>query len=167
MTTEHSSIVNAQLHEPKDISASAIDKVYAANGSGGGTWRKITAASIDTASIKNVNLLSLEFIIDKINTAKSHFLVVPFAGDITKIYSVLDQAIAGGDVLLTPKIDGTVITNGDITITQSGSAGGDVDSSTPSAANTLTAGQALEVVCDGGTSTADAHAHLTVIMDIS
>jgi len=46
------------------------------------------------------------------------------------------------------------VTGGGITVTQSGSAAGDVDSATPSGANYVAEGQAIEMITDGGSSTA-------------
>lgn len=77
-------------------------------------------------------------------------VVAPVAGTISKIYSVLTgHALATGDATLTAKINGTSVTTGVITITQSGSAIGDKDSCTPSALNTVAAGDVLEVLVGG------------------
>jgi hypothetical protein len=38
MATEHSTLPEAELHEPKGISAAAADTVYTADGVGGGSW---------------------------------------------------------------------------------------------------------------------------------
>lgn len=167
MTINHKDATGASLHEPKGVAAAAANNVYVTDGAGSGTHQKIAAAQINTSSVKNVNLTSMEFNIDSINTAKSHFIVIPYAGDIIKIWTAVDQAIAGGDVILTPKIATVTVTGGAITIANAGSAAGDIDSSTPSGANTVTAGQALEVACDGGTTTSGAHAHMTIELDIS
>lgn len=43
MTVQHKDIPNAQLHEPKNVSTAAIETVYRANGSGSGTWQKLTS----------------------------------------------------------------------------------------------------------------------------
>lgn len=91
-----------------------------------------------------------------------YYLVIPYAGTITKIYSVIDAAIATADKTLTASIGGVAITNGALTITQAGSAAGDVDSCTPTAANTVTAGQAIKIAATGG-STGAARAHITVV----
>lgn len=88
--------------------------------------------------------------IEDICAAASAWVVAPHAGDVTKIYTVIDSAIITADAVLDPQIATVSITNGGITITQSGSAAGDVDSSTPTAANTVTAGQAIEIASDGG-----------------
>ena len=155
------------LHEPKDAHSASIHTVYVSNGAGSGSWEKVDADSINTASINNSNLITLEYTIDDLSTAGSHYLVIPLAGDIQKIYSVIDQAIATANTILTPKIATVAVTSGAITIAFSGSAAGDVDSSTPSGANTVTAGQALEIACNGGTNTSNARAHITVVVDVT
>jgi hypothetical protein len=38
MATEHSTLPEAELHEPKGISAAGVDTVYTADGIGGGSW---------------------------------------------------------------------------------------------------------------------------------
>ena len=104
--------------------------------------------------------------IDDVSTSQSDWVVMPYAGTITKIYSVISaNSLSGGDAVLTFEIAGTAITGGTITIA-SGSAAGTVDSNTPTALNTVTAGQALELITDGG-STGTSPAELTIILDKS
>jgi len=98
-----------------------------------------------------------------ISSAASTWAISPVAGDIVAIYTVIDGAITVGDAAITFEIAGTPVTNGGITIAYSGSAAGDVDSSTPSAANTVTAGQAIEIITDGGSTDA---AKATVVIEI-
>lgn len=81
-------------------------------------------------------------------------------GTVKKLYSVIDGALATGDATLTGKIGGVAITNGAITITQAGSAAGDVDSATPTAANVISQGGTLEVTV-GGTNSAARKARVT------
>lgn len=59
------------------------------------------------------------------------------AGVITEIISVIEGALTGGDPTLTFSIGSTAITDGVITIANSGSAAGDVDYCSPSAARTV------------------------------
>ncbi len=95
-----------------------------------------------------------------------YYLVSPHAGRISKIYSVIDSAVLTADVTITGKIGSTAITDGVVTITQSGSAAGDVDSATPSAENTLTAGQAMNfTVSGGGAAGTGPRIHLAVVID--
>lgn len=89
-----------------------------------------------------------------ISTAGSTFVAVPDAGNIVKIYTSIKNAITTADAAITFEIGGTAVTNGAITVTQSGSAAGDVDSSTPTAANRVEEGQAIEIISDGASATA-------------
>jgi hypothetical protein len=101
-----------------------------------------TAAEIDQRALTVVMALG---------TAGSRFVVVPFTWTLTNAYSVLDAAIATADEVLTLKNNaGSAVTNGAITITQAGSAAGDIDTATPTANNTFTAGQKLEIATNGG-----------------
>jgi hypothetical protein len=59
----------------------------------------------------------------------------PFRGKVIKVGSVLYGAITTADATVATTINGTAITGGSITITQSGSAAGQVNTATPSAAN--------------------------------
>ena len=87
-----------------------------------------------------------------ISTSDSSWVISPVAGDITAITSVIDGAITGGDAVLTFEIATVAVTGGTITIANSGSAAGDVDSCVPTAARTVTAGQAIEIITDKGST---------------
>jgi len=89
-----------------------------------------------------------------ISTAGSSFVAVPDGGKIIKILTSIKNAITTADAAITFEIGGTAVTGGAITITQSGSAAGDVDSSEPTAANSVEEGDAIEIISDGGSSTA-------------
>jgi hypothetical protein len=68
----------------------------------------------------------------------SGHVVVPIAGTIDDIQTVLKGgAVATNDATCTFKIGTVAITNGVVTITASGSAIADVDSASPSGANTV------------------------------
>jgi hypothetical protein len=90
-------------------------------------------------------------------------IVSPVAGTVDKIYSVLNDALATGNASLTGKIGAVAITNGALTITEAGSAAGDIDSATPSAAKTLAVGDILSFT-GGGTSDATGTATVTVLI---
>jgi hypothetical protein len=162
---QHKNLTTTELHEPKSADSAAANTVYVFNGSGSGTAQKITPTQIAT-SVKNVNIHTLNYDFEDISTAASKWLVVPFAGDVQKIWSVLHTVITGANCGFTFEIGGTAITNSAITITQSGSAVGDVDSSTPTGANTFTAGQPIEIISDGASSGA-VNVTFTFEMDIT
>lgn len=88
--------------------------------------------------------------------------VAPRAGTLTSIRSVISGALATGNATLTATIDGVSVTNGALTITQAGSAAGDVDVATPSAANTFTAGQVIALTVGGTNSDANATAEVVL-----
>ena len=92
--------------------------------------------------------------ITTISTAGSSFVTAPDSGKIIKIYTTIKNAISSADAALSFEIGGVAVGGGGITITQSGPAAGDVDSSTPSSANFITEGQPIEMITDGGSSTA-------------
>jgi len=87
----------------------------------------------------------------------------PVAGTVTRIQSRLKAALTTGNATLTAKIGATNITDGVITITQAGSAVGDIDACTPSAANVVEVGSNLSVTV-GGTN--DAVVGATVVFTI-
>lgn len=84
----------------------------------------------------------------------SGYVVSPVAGDITLIDQVLlGGAVTTNDAVCTWKIGaagaGTGITNGVVTVTASGSAIGDKDSASPTAANTVAAGDLIYCTVSG------------------
>lgn len=94
----------------------------------------------------------LEGVIADVSTAEVVYLPAPVAGTITSLRTVLEGAITVADAIITPKINGVAVTGGAITIANSGSAAGDTDSATPTAANTIAAGDYITVETDGGST---------------
>lgn len=90
--------------------------------------------------------------IDDVSTAGSVWVVPGFRGEIKKISTVLDGAITTADAAITVEIGGVAVTGGAITVANSGSAAGTVDTAVPTAANTFGEAQAVEVITDGGSS---------------
>lgn len=89
-------------------------------------------------------------------------IVVPFGGTISAIYTVIDGVLTTGDETLSFKVNaGTSM--GDVVITQSGSAIGDVDTLAPSANNTVAAGDVVNVTTDGANGTAT-NAQIVVVV---
>jgi len=97
----------------------------------------------------------------------NYYLVSPWAGDVAKIYTVIDGVVSTADITITPSIAGTPITGGVVTIATAASAAGDVDSATPSAANTITAGQAIKFAVAGGGSGGSPRIHLVALIVLS
>ena len=89
-----------------------------------------------------------------ISAAGSTFVAVPDGGNIVKIITTIKNAITTADAAITFEIGGTAVTNGAITVTQSGSAAGDVDTSVPTAANRVEEDGTIEIISDGASATA-------------
>lgn len=105
-------------------------------------------------------LLSLD--IADLSADTTHYLVVPWAGTIKKIWSIIDGAVSSADATITARIGTTAITNGAITVTSAASAAGDVDSCTPTALNVVAAGDALNFVVAGGGAGGSPRCHVVV-----
>jgi hypothetical protein len=137
------------------------DVIYV-NGSDGSRWFEITSSSgtVTTAPIGD-DLVVLTDRIADVSTAGQIYIVAPYALTIVAVYSALNGAIATSNGTLTVKTAaGTV---GTLTITQSGSAAGDIDSLTSGLANTsVAAGAAIEVETNGA-STNTISAGITVL----
>lgn len=76
-------------------------------------------------------------------------LHAPFQGRVIKVGAQLAQGSTTADATLTTNINGTAITGGVITVTQSGSAAGSTFTATPTAANTVNEDDAIGVVVTG------------------
>jgi hypothetical protein len=150
---QHADMTGADVHEPKGADSASANTVYVLDGSGSGTNQKISIAQLDIDAANGVtNILTFEF--EDVSTAASKWVVAPFAGTIGKIWSVLEGTLASVNCIFTFELGGTLITDSSITIGYSGSAAGDVDSSTPSALNIVTAGQPIEIISNGASTNA-------------
>jgi hypothetical protein len=137
---EHSTLTGSSLHEPKGAASATSGQVYVADGAGSGTWTQLKGYYV------------LHHQIEDISTAGDHYIPVPKAGTITNITTVLDDALSGSDLVIDV-YDSAAASMGSITITQSGSASGDVDSLAPASNNTVTANDFIKLTVDGGPTT--------------
>jgi hypothetical protein len=122
----------------------------------GGVWIDFGAAQALNTRIVRFSALST-----KASDAAISRALAGVAGRITRFWSISNAALATGDATLQLKINGTNVTTGLITITQSGSAAGDVDSVVPTAANVVGPDDVISVT-GGGASTATATAECFV-----
>ena len=87
-----------------------------------------------------------------ISTASSTFVAIPDGGKVIKIITALQGAIGTANGAITFEIGGTAMTSSAITVTQSGSAAGDIDTSEPTAANDVAEGGSIEMITSGAPS---------------
>lgn len=102
--------------------------------------------------MKTLNSYFITAEIEDVSTASSTFVPIPDGGNVVKITSALQGAISGGDAAVSFEIGGTAITSGGITVANSGSAAGDVDTSVPTAANSVEEDGTIEMITDGGST---------------
>lgn len=94
-------------------------------------------------------------ILTDISTAGSAWVACPVAGIIKKVQTIIDGAIATADAALTMEVNGTAVDGLAITVANSGSAAGDVDTDTPTSGNAtavVAAGDKLEIITDGAST---------------
>lgn len=113
--------------------------------------------------MRTLNDYFLTVNLSDVSTAGSAYVVAPDAGKIIKIQSVIDGTIATANAAITTEINGTAVTGGGITIGYDGSAAGDVDSTEPTAANSVQEGDVIEIITDGA-STNTVSATFTIII---
>ena len=102
--------------------------------------------------MRTLNDYFLTSTIADISTASSTFVPVPDGGKVIKIITALQGAIGTANGAITFEIGGVAITGGAITVTQSGSAAGDIDTAEPTAANDVAEGGSIEMITDGASS---------------
>jgi hypothetical protein len=144
-----------------------IRNVYSADGDlvAANNLSDVASAATARANLAaNKIVLDLEVADLTSASAKVYRVVSPVAGTIKKIYSVIDGPLTVGDATLAGKIGAVAITNGVITITQAGSAAGDVDVATPTAANVVAVDDVISVTV-GGTNTAAKSAKVTIYIE--
>jgi hypothetical protein len=117
-----------------------------------------------TASATELNQYSLFLDIADGSAEAVYYLVCPHAGDIAKIWTVIDDVVSTADITITAAIGATPVTNGAVTIATAASAAGDVDSATPTAARTVTAGQAVNFTVTGGGAGGAPRIHLAMVI---
>ena len=128
---------SANPHEPNGVAPANSEDVYVADGSGSGAW-------------KGQSLL-LDLKLTDISSSFDRYVPIPVACKALHITTALSAAISGSDLVLTVK-NAAGSSMGTITVTQSGSAAGDIDTLTPSSNNTFAANTALEIEGNGGPS---------------
>ena len=102
--------------------------------------------------MRTLNDYFLHAAIADISTASSTFVPVPDGGKVIKIITALQGAIGTANAAITFEIGGVAVTGGAITVTQSGSAAGDIDTAEPTAANDVAEDGSIEMITDGASS---------------
>ena len=140
----------------------AATAVITASSSGG-----VTIGMAETsagAGVAGGFLLQKDGISSKASDAAVARWPAPFKGRIVRMDTVINGALATGDATVQAKIADTNVTTGLVTITQAGSAAGDIDTASPTAANTFAQGDLITAVV-GGASTATATLDVSLVIE--
>lgn len=119
-------------------------------------------SAIDSISVSTEGVIGFD--IADLSAEATYYVVAPHAGTIKTIYSVIDGVVSTADATVTCRIGSTGITNGVLTIATAASAAGDVDVATPTAANTITAGAAINCVVTGAGAGGSPRAHVAIVI---
>lgn len=160
----HKDLSGSELHENKGV-ASASDDTVATAESGVTVWKKVNEDMLDNASIFMTNKLVLSAVIDDVSTASSIYIPIPFACTVEEVYAALGAAITGADAVVSIK-NSAGSSMGTLTVAYSGSAAGDIVSTSPSSNNTFTAGTKLQIDTDGG-STGTAKLQIVIVATVT
>ena len=134
----HSALTGTDLHEPKGVAAAGAGEVYLSNGAGSGSWV--------------VPPYTVTGVIDDVSTASTIYLPIPYAGTVTKVVTVLAGSLTTANATVTVR-NAAGTSMGTLTITQSGSAAGDIDVLNPASNNTVTNDSRISVETDGASDT--------------
>ncbi len=125
----------------------------------------ISSGSVTTAQIGG-KAVYLHAEIASLAATTSTWVISPVAGKIRRVWTTIHGTVSD-DTTLGLEIGGTNVTDGGsadiVTIESSASAAGQVNSGEADAANTITAGGAIEVTCGGEGSTAT---EATVLIEV-
>lgn len=147
---EHSTLTDPELHEPKGASTASSGDVYVADGAGSGSWTTLpTKGYYVIAAYAN-----------DISQVETVYLAIPKAGTVVRCATVLMGALSGADLGVTVA-NSAAATMGTITITQSGSAAGDVNAVAPSSNNTVSTDDFITITGDGAPTS-----HTEVMMSV-
>ncbi|MEK0324372.1 MAG: hypothetical protein QQN63_01605 [Nitrosopumilus sp.] len=100
MSIEHSTILDPEIHEPKDIALATSAQVYTASGAGTGTWADQHAPASHASSniTANTNTIAITAAVD--NTMHTATDYVPITGLTAKLLVGSDISHTGGDFLI-------------------------------------------------------------------
>ena len=127
-----------------DVDGTLFTKQYGVKSISASDVVVVTGAANQTFTSKH----ALNVTVD-LTDGVSGWVVAPIAATIDKIWSALHAAITTNDAILTFDIGGVAITDGVVTIGNAASAPGDIDSATPSALNTVAAGDLIKCTVSG------------------
>ena len=166
MAIQHVDITDPNIHEPKGAAGASVNTVYVANGSGSGTWRKITDADVDQGNLQqfvqdSLDQGDIEFtgkfymtgVITDVSAVSSR--IIPLIEDCMVLGArfVLGGAITTANATIQVKNSAGATMGPDVTVAYTSSAKGDGYSFTATGNNVLVGPTWMEITSDGGSDT--------------
>lgn len=124
----------------------------------------IIGGTIKTGAGQSLKKVYLTVDMTNISSATVVYLPCPVAGTITQITTIINGAITIANAILTGKIGSTTITGGAVTIPFSGSAAGQVNSTTPTALNTVAVGNNINFTANNASTNT---VRATIVVEIT
>lgn len=149
----HHELTGADLHEPKGVESASANTVYAADGAGSGTWKKVNVSMIDTSSIQSPNNIYLHAVLPDVSTPSSILVPVPAACTFENAVLTLGNAITVANASVSFARNDAASFGSAVTITQSGSAEGTTFTFTSTINKSIAANGYVKITSDGGSTT--------------
>lgn len=148
----HKDLTGSELHEPKGVASASSNTAYFADGSGSGSWRKITTSDIDSTSMQNPNTVYMTAVIPDVSMASSVLIPVIDKMTIQSAELTLGGAITSANSSVTfVRNDGSSLGSA-VTVAQSGSAEGTSFSFTATTNQVISALGYVKITTDGGST---------------
>lgn len=154
----HKDLTGAELHEPKGIGGASANTVYVADGTGTGTWQKISESEIDTTGELGQLVVSANLV--DLHLASIYYLAVPRAVTLKRAVITVYDAVDADTLVEVFNGDASTVI-GNVTLTAAGSAAGSVFSLAISANNSFSEDTFVRLTSDAGATGAfDGHVSL-------
>lgn len=102
---------------------------------------------------------------DDVSAASSAWCPIVAQGELIGLRSILHGAITGANATITVEINGNAVSGATLTIAQSGSAAGDIDS-VDFPAYPVKDGDKLEIITDGASSTTARATFVAIVREL-
>ncbi len=143
----HKDLTGAELHEPKGVASAASGTVYISTGTGTGAWTPIYN------SIYALNKYWMTGTITDISTPSDKaYIYVPVKSEIFELAAILNGPLTTANAVLSIYINGVLFTD-TLTVTQAGSAAGNVYQVNTATANSIPPNSVIEIRTNGASDT--------------
>jgi hypothetical protein len=111
-----------------------------------------------------MNQRCLDMDIADVSADANYCQVSPYAGNISKVYVVVDGAVSSANLVVTPYIGAVAVTNGVVTVGYNGSAEGSNASATPTSNRTVAVGSIVTYNVAGAGSGGSPRGHIVTLI---